>query len=360
MINIIFDSSIFFQDRKFISSGFKQIKVLGKKGLISIHIPKYVQEECISKNEIEIAQELDSIVNNLNKIHLKGLDDEEILMVDSIVSELAELESAIQKSVKSNWEKFVNESNAKVHGLNEISIEKITIDYFNGNPPFKNRKSRKDFPDAFIFQSIRAIISTYENCVFISKDVAFRETVKSTFSIECFESLRSFIASGMYKPIKEIYEKELKLESEKESLANLKQLILEETNKYILNQFNYFQIEDELLLSDDKIGTIQGVSEIISNDFSVADVIFIEDIAYLNCDMFAKVLVDFYLNKNEYLMLDTSRQNEISISDWNKYVFWAEEKFDVELILEVSIKRKNLNVSDFIIEHIGVKEAILI
>tara|TARA_R110002096_G_scaffold344921_2_gene537992 strand:- start:264681 stop:265568 length:888 start_codon:yes stop_codon:yes gene_type:complete len=79
----------------------------------------------------------------------------------------------------------------KIELLNQDALA-ILEDYFAGNPPFKNAKSREDFPDAFILSQIRQLSSSRIGCIVVVADKQLQNAVDS-IGVETVPGLKELL-----------------------------------------------------------------------------------------------------------------------------------------------------------------------
>jgi hypothetical protein len=148
------------------------------------------------------------------------------------------------------------------HGINVIN------DYFEGNPPFKNKKNRDDFPDAFIYQCVKDLIrkDVYEiHC--ITNDNNFGEALLKLNRVQVYKSINNFLKSetlaSAIKAIKEELEWNETLAVLKPLMPSLSDEIKNRLEELYVDDVKYKYIEHAEIPSDNNEALIEGVYEAI-------------------------------------------------------------------------------------------------
>lgn len=148
--------------------------------------------------------------------------------------------------------------------------------YFEGLPPFENKKSRKDIPDAFIFVSLFKMANDNKNVAFITNDNHLIESINkenqnNSNKIEIFKDIAEFLwANTMDEQIHTI-SKALKINDTQERIKELIKTMesgngIESFLKcYDFDELYFYQIEDINIPTDDNTATIQYVEDVNSH-----------------------------------------------------------------------------------------------
>jgi len=348
-LNIILDSNIYWSDRNFRKKDFLLLKGLINHNLIQLHIPSVVKEECLTTNSIEISEDFSKIKSIIKKLKDKGLHKNEIDRLGFFLEQIEEFVEDVNESANSNWEEFIRNSNSIVHEIKKEHGVKVITDYFSGEAPFKHRKNREDFPDAFIYQSIIDINESYNNLIFVSRDKNLRMHVEKNIKLYSFSSFYDFYKSKVCEPYKEEYEDILSIRDESLELKESKDELIRNFERYLYDDFYHisFQDLDDTYDNDQSETEIQGVEKVNSIELVEEDIEFIEDRIHLAFNVELDALVEYYIYKNEYISLPEERTREIGVTDWNRHVFLAEESMTLDMKINCSILRGNLEEPEF-------------
>jgi len=99
----------------------------------------------------------------------------------------------LHKIVFQEWNDFLNKFNVTKLDYEGIKIEKIMDQYNHIKPPFGEGKKRKEFPDAFAFESLSIYADKHSIYVaVISEDSDFKHACEQSTSLMYFPSLPKF------------------------------------------------------------------------------------------------------------------------------------------------------------------------
>lgn len=106
---------------------------------------------------------------------------------------IIEIDDNLVETVKcqslSDFDNFINTHFLKLDCYS-ISPETIFSKYFNLEAPFQNKKSKKhEFPDAFVFESLRNSLQKNEEMLIISRDPDFEFACKNESGFKYFKDL---------------------------------------------------------------------------------------------------------------------------------------------------------------------------
>ncbi len=355
-MNIIIDTSILAQDRGFLGSDFLFIKQLSKLGFLKIHIPWVVYKEITSQNIRESEKALQDARKKILSLGKKGLSEEDYCELKEIADTLEKKKGALESSIEKNWNDFITESKAILYDINDEDGRLVMSAYFLGDKPFPAPKSRKDIPDAFIYESIKSIKKKIGKIHFICADNNLRKAVNELDDCIGFESYSEFYKSDEYIKIKEEYDKKY---SPKIFISNSEEKILEFAKKEVNNIFDDSNIGASILSEYDITGEMHNMEEIsIDEEASIDKVHFIDGVFYISTSISGIFGIEYLIDKYDYYMQKKYRKISIIDREWNEYYYLVYEEFDVKLsyqcsIEEESLKNKKIN---FKREHITIKE----
>lgn len=96
----------------------------------------------------------------------------------------------LRKKSKKIWENYLETISPEVLDTSDIDLDSIINDYFEINPPFQEgEKKRKEFPDAFIANQIKARFGQDISVAIISNDNGFKAACGSSDNFHFFDSL---------------------------------------------------------------------------------------------------------------------------------------------------------------------------
>jgi hypothetical protein len=245
----------------------------------------------------------------------------------------------IKQFIQDEFEKWIKETNTIRHKIDLAKTKKVFNAYFNGLEPFPTVKSRKDIPDAFIYETVKELNTSTENLYFICEDGNLKKSISKLGNIEVFSSLEKFIESNIYQIL-------LKEDIISEKFDLIKSKIPKHNNvleKYIEKNIEYEMqgetFTDNDIPDDNNDATIEGIYEAnnIVFNYSLAKY-YGEGIIVIPFELKAEALVDYYLFKSDYYTMNQDRAHQLSISDHNDHYFWVEEDLPLIVSGKISIQ----------------------
>ena len=195
MIHLVLDSSIFRKSPRLDSPEFAVLSEMMKAGRVTLHIPYVVEREITSTLERDQHERLSRAISNISKALRYEPRGEKSKKLELTLEKLTEdLKDLISERVNA-LHLWMDEFGAVRHEITLEQSNKALDAYFNGNPPLKQPKSRKDIPDAFIFQQIADLKRCHgSDLAIVVEDGALR-TACEGISITCWKNLLEFFAS---------------------------------------------------------------------------------------------------------------------------------------------------------------------
>ncbi|WP_417661427.1 PIN domain-containing protein [Pseudomonas sp.] len=261
MINIVIDTSVYRTDPKRNKAAFRTLNKLISNKLIKVHIPTIIEKEFSTQQ----ASQMESLISEGNKF-ISSLKKKTPEQIHTAISDIERNLINIYKTTKieqenglKNWAKKIE---ATIYPIDPEHGNLVLESYFNGSAPFSQPKERKDFPDAFIYESIKDIVKTQESLHFISEDNNLRSCCAMIPKVHTHSNLEDFLKSDTC----------IKATQQLENIANFK-LFTNHINSYhdqlekqlagMLEAFlPYERFRDSHFKSDDNIGRIETLGEL--------------------------------------------------------------------------------------------------
>ncbi len=349
MLDIVLDTSVFRNDPKRIRADFQALERLAKTERIKLHIPYFVQREFVTHIFSEYYDpNLRVIETSILKLK-KNLPPELIAKLSDLEERFFGLKDEIANFPDENFAGWANSMNAVVHPIADNHGVKVADGYFEGAPPFREKKKRDDIPDAFIWQVISDLSTTLEQLIVVVEDKGLRLACESKKNIKIFDTLAEFLASDICSPL-------LTEDSVEEEIAEILKLIplLEERLKEtVIDQTNDIayglEIESTWIPDDNNVAMFQGLEEIESLEINTEQSLYYGDGAMVvQFNMSAMALLGYAIFKADYYCLSDERAKRIGVSSLNKHYYDAEESYPLEITGNIAI--------DFPIETIKKKQ----
>ena len=353
-MNIIIDTSILVKDRGFLKSDILLIKKLAKLGLLKIHFPWIVYKESTSQNFIEVENGIRKAIKEVSSLNRKGIDIDEFRKLQEITKELEILKLDVKKSVETHWKRFITDSKAILHEIDEHHGKKVMTSYFRGSKPFPIPKSRKDIPDAFIYEAILTINKKYGKVYFVCDDKNLRKSIGEIDNCNVFESYDNLYESDYFKKIDVEYKK---IEHFADELILLKDNI-SKIEKYAKKELyrDLFAGDEQVIVhenipSNDNEGAIQDIESEVVETVHTEKNQFVDGIFYIPVEMKACFRIDYFLLKADYSLYEDFRDISIIDHDWNEHYYLVEEYFNVKLSFKCTIEQELIKSDDYEFKH---------
>lgn len=176
-ITICFDTNIYY-DTNFSFNGnfyttFKKLKMIYPN--LKVYVEPIIYNEVLT----HLRNRAKEITKDTEKF-LKKINNLDILTNVKDALEIEGLENKCFQETKDKFEEFINFfSDEKIDESFNYEISEILIDYFQGKPPFEDKKNKKnEFPDALIIQNLKNKFQSHENLYIVSSDNGFIEAVR--------------------------------------------------------------------------------------------------------------------------------------------------------------------------------------
>ncbi|GKS58175.1 hypothetical protein YTPLAS18_17020 [Nitrospira sp.] len=272
---------------------------------------------------------------------------------------LERLKERIEKSTKKGFETWAKGVKAKTHSIKPHHGKIVARDYFVGNAPFAQRKSRKDIPDSFIYQCIIDISKQCPKLHVVADDGALSEACQRNSRLAVHRSLDDFIKTPECIALIKNQEFSHDLPRVTSFLKTQHLVTLSDQLSYVLDTSlpgNNF--EDRGIPSDGNEASIDGVYETTEVEFDF------ESIDYLG---FGSILlpflctvdadVGFFIFKGDYYVLSDDRQESISVSEYNNdHYFEAQERHEVSVsgVLGITFDLDSLEPGELVSDNLDV------
>ena len=333
MKNIVLDTNILHQEG-LLSGRMQVLKKLVDAKLITIFVPDIVLREFSTKRVTEITNALNSIQGSLAKSDKKQDHSTELKKRSAVLEkEVVELKKIVEKSVLEDVEHWLGSHQVQMLTFKVENITKVVDDYFTGSGVFKALKSREDFPDSMIHQTIIDLVESVGEVHAVLIDGAFKKGIEKQEGVIVLNSLKALlelddIAEYLANaPFEEMFTSHGVAEQLQQYFAHQKELI------------SHIYVSDEGVHNTELIGinaynaTIDWPSEndirnlAISNVYSVSDSEFTAEISFVT-----DTTVHYVSDYGSYLQVERNANRNVDMDSMNGDGFCdLYEGFTVEL-----------------------------
>jgi len=346
LIHLIIDTSILRAEPYYKKEEYESLEILVNKGIIKIYLPYIVENEYVEQLKAPYLRKFNSIkdsLKDLKKMHLTNTEE-----VDDIEKSITITENNTVKNVIENFEtNFCTKLGIEKVDIEPHHVKEVFSKYFKGFTPFKNKKSRDDIPDAFIFECIRNIKSKETNTVVLVGDSELSNACKKN-NTTVFKSLEDFINHNEIQNILT----EHRLFSSFIGHLKLNNSIENFLANYHIKELENITIRNHQIPSDDNSAQITGIytPENIECDFANL-------VHYGNKKIGVPVTFDIEVTAQLFIFKSAYYAEDHDFSspeDWNDHYYSVESEYllNVESTVVIDISQIDFSVSDIDLDEI--------
>ena len=356
MINVLIDTNILRQDPQRKTAAFKLLNKMGRTGELVLHIPYFVKEEFLSQRKAEYSGALKEAERILKKVSKKHMDES---LKDSFKEQVTTLQTSIHRVDEWLDQEFAfwcRNIGAKKYLIHAHHGEHVAKAYFSGTPPFKKPKARDDIPDAFIFETVKDVLSDVETLFIVTGDKQLRKGCGQLKNAIVYSSLDEFIKSEQcHEALIEVDIVD-KFDEICEALNQNKREVQGEASKLLFDELVGYTFNDPSIPDDNNQARISmlDVPSNIGLDIEAAEY-YGSGVIEIPFKFKMPVVADYYIFKPDYYVLDEKRAEGISVIEYdNRHYFEAEENLDVEvcgkivITLDLSSVTKGKNIIEYL------------
>lgn len=347
MLHLLIDTSVLRQDPQRKSASFLVVNRLGNLGELTTYIPYVVQREFLSQRENEYVNPIIKAKNELIKVSNKPIYDE---LSYSLKNEAENIDKKIEEVkgwVQKEFDYWCGHIGAEVYQVSNHHGVNVLDAYFSGEPPFKQVKNRADFPDAFIFESVKDIASSVKQLNVVIPDKKLREACEKIENIIAFENLDDFTKSEQCKAVLLDADASEHFDIIVSELQKHSQNVEKQAEKIIFDSLLGESFSDFSILDDNHEASIS-MFDVPSGAGLLWDEIeyYGQGIISIPFQFEMEALADYYIFKSDWYSLDDEIAKSISVSEYdNKHYFEAEEEFNLLIDGAISLT-VDLSVAD--------------
>lgn len=220
-VRVAIDTSVLRRDPRLRGGGFEALARLAEAGHVEIFIPEPVAKEFVSL-PTDKATAVGGLRRALSDFR-RAMPDEFAQTIESFDDDVSTQIQEIEAAAESVFNAWVARTGAEIVGAGADHAQRVLEKYFEGQPPFKTRKSRGDFPDAFIVE-ILAELASNEPLLVATGDKRMAEALASRQNITVFDDLRSLLDADDFDDVKS--------EVEAENVPRLLHLLLDNKGRF--------------------------------------------------------------------------------------------------------------------------------
>ena len=194
-VHVVLDTNIYRQDPKRQKGAFRALERLAKAGLLKLYVPYFIEKEFISQSQIDVREHIRAIEKSIDSLQKHILPDEIFNTISELRINITAISSRTDEALESEFLVWLNSLGAERLSIQPEHSLRVIQAYFDGKTAFKKQKSRADFPDAFIYESIYDLSRRLESIIVAVYDENFREALKKIPNISVYSTLDEVVQS---------------------------------------------------------------------------------------------------------------------------------------------------------------------
>lgn len=332
MIDVVIDTNIYRADPKREKAAFRVLTKLAENGFFRIHIPRVVEREFSSQQLLSLESTFGDASKFVSNVR-KKISEPLAANVKDIEGLIEALRSKAEEEASGSLSRWADEIGATLHEPQPYHGQLVLDAYFSGGAPFSQPKERKDFPDAFIFESVRDLASEKAHLHVVSGDNNLRAACEKIQKVTVFGSLEDFLKSKPCLDAAHHLEHLEKLSLFRKNIHAYQSSLEHHLNSLLLNFLPYRQFEDPCFKSDDNMGAVELLDdiedlEILEDEIEVLGVDTL--VVPFSCRIGALVYYSIYAA--EYWAMSDNASSRISVHhNENSTDHYLEANEDVKL-----------------------------
>lgn len=355
MIEVILDTNIYSSDALRRTARFNALVRLAKLGKLRLHIPYIVQKEFLSQQTEQFEQLLNSINNGIIELQ-RRTSPTLIKKLDVVRENFSKIQDDLVSYPTIDFTGWIKEVNGVVHLISESHGAKVIEDYFEGAPPFKNKKNRLDIPDSFIWQVILDLANQHDTLHVVANDKKVREACDNIQNIKSYESLDDFIQSDTCRLLLEEESVNQNIERLFVYIPIVLSIRQDEIKEQLTEILEGTRIRSERLIANSSGGATIKTVEDFANDITVKDLASVQyygdGVLVLPFDAQVRITAEYDLTSTEYHHLSVKRAEQILYSDLDET---AVESFTLSVAGKISIKVDPLRILEANLSEENIK-----
>lgn len=324
MIRAVIDTNNLPRDVSSPSAAVKRLITLIQEEVVSVLMPHVIAEEWRTQQLDHLRRQLqkaaDVLDDTLNGGHLQ--DHPELLALRAGVASVKRTMEGVDAISGRALLRLLHVLQTEVIPISNEHGARVAAAYFKGSSPFAGVKSRKDFPDAFVYEAVVDLTGPDQDdhVVVVTGDGNLGKHLSLLPGVACFETLEKFVESDQVRELTSAIELEAKWGEELPTLvAAVKEhesdMLSQEFVNSFINMLVHHEVEHDSIPSDNRDATVSmvGDPEDVEIDWDEAED-YGPGILRVPFSCTSEVLLDFYV----YHAAAYSLPEKISIS-WGDY-----------------------------------------
>ena len=197
-IRVFLDASVLPRSVSAPPGEFLALGQLAHEGIVTVYLSTVAYQEWVTQRRDEYLGKVRPSIKEMRRL-LRDPRSEQLAVRDELESIIASLEESlgeVESMATSDAEAALDKLTPQVLPTLDRHTKSVFEAYFLGRPPFSSVKSRRDMPDAFIFEALRDLARSDKDCVHaVINDKSLREAAQKLQNVQTYESLEELTSS---------------------------------------------------------------------------------------------------------------------------------------------------------------------
>lgn len=191
-------------------AAFERLKQLTNDGIVKVYLSDVVIKEWRSQLEAELSENIEKAKTAIVRVakHPWAVELDKDGVFNSASSLLSISPDKLEDLSGQKVNEILQTIQAELQPVKEHHGNLVIDSYFAGVLPFKSRKSREDFPDAFIFECAKDIKNSVENLHCVVADSTLSKALSQIEGVILYGNIKDFVQSEIIVSITIQQEKE--------------------------------------------------------------------------------------------------------------------------------------------------------
>jgi len=330
-IHIFIDTSILSQYPKRDNAAFVTIARLASTKDVVVHLSDVSVREFTSQEEGHFKTGIEEIRKALKNLQRRIPSDQSVLTeIGSILTSTDSVEKQLITLAQTSLQNWLRAAGAEICTPKSDHSDRVLAAYFQGTLPFKNKKSRDDFPDAFILAALQDLLAVHKSLHAVIADKRLRDSAAALTGVMTYGGLDEFVQSSTCQESILAVNVRQNMDQLRCYLRSNHSVLDHHITEHLEYAINGRDVVSTLFTEDNNTATITSVYEPkeIQCETDRAEY-YGEGVIVVPFSSEAEVLVDYCIFKGDYYALDDDsvRRIHISDSDWNDHYMAVQEYF---------------------------------
>ena len=330
-MHVAIDTSVSRTDPKRTKTGFQAITRLAAARQIQIHLPYYVGHEFLTQQTECLSQKFRTMIKAASSVSRLTEHDSIVDVINQTLDEVRKLADGAAATASEELDSWIADTYTLTYEFDDRYGKRVTDAYFSGGEPFSSPKHREDFPDAFIYEAIRDIAGKHGTLHMIVADGNLRDACERLENVRTYSNIAKFIHSPECQTLLRDLDEITNIDRITNRLLNDFKVLEDNLERQIIDPLANSTVRGSIP-DDNNEASVSMVGTPRNTEFKFDEVEYYGDgVIGIPVSTVVECEINYYIFKPDWCVMDDVAIQRISVSDWNKHYFSAEETRDVDI-----------------------------